>query len=87
MTASSNPECTALLTAISAYLDGELDQVACASVEQHAAACPRCAAVIDGLRRTIGLCREVGEASLPEAVRVRARESVRRLLDAAGSDS
>ncbi|MES1254568.1 MAG: zf-HC2 domain-containing protein [Acidobacteriota bacterium] len=82
MTESASLECTALLANISAYLDGELDRVACAAIEQHCAVCPRCAAVVEGLRHTIGLCRDVGTAPLPEPVRARARESVRRLLDA-----
>jgi len=82
MSASSSTDCTALATSISAYLDGELQGVECNAIERHCAACPRCAAVVEGLRHTIGLCRGVGIASLPESVRERARENVRRLLDA-----
>ena len=82
MTEPLNPDCTALLASISAYLDGELEVVECAVIERHCAGCPRCAALVDGLRHTIGLCRDVGTAPLPESVRERARASVRRLLDA-----
>jgi len=82
MTESSSPDCTALMASISAYLDGELEGVECAAIERHCAACPRCAALVEGLRHTIGLCRDVGTAPLPEPVRARARERVRRLLDA-----
>jgi anti-sigma factor RsiW len=73
--------CTAILMNISAYLDGELDTSACAAIEAHSATCPHCAPVVEGLRRTVGLCREAGSAPLPEDVRQRARESVRRLLE------
>ena len=81
MTEPLNPDCTALLAGISAYLDGELEAVQCTAIERHCVGCPRCAALVEGLRHTIGLCREVGTAPLPESVRERARTSVRRLLD------
>ena len=77
-----NPSsCTAILANISAYLDGELDTTACDAIEKHCQRCPSCAAVVKGLRETVGLCREAGSAALPDAVRQRARDSVRRLLD------
>jgi anti-sigma factor RsiW len=85
MNASSAGECQATLANISAYLDGELGTSACEAIERHCRACPRCAALVDGLRATVGLCRQAGSASLPDAVRQRARERVRRLLD--GVDS
>ena len=73
-------ECAAILSNISAFLDGELDATACAAIEAHCARCARCAPVVAGLRKTIGLCREAAEAPLPEAVRARARQAVSRLL-------
>ena len=81
MKAATNPECRALLASISAYLDGDLAATECAAIERHCRGCPACAAVIDGLRRTIGLCRDAAAAPLPEAVRQRARASIERLLD------
>lgn len=80
MTAVAN-DCDAILTNISSYLDGDLDATACAAIEAHCATCPRCAPIVEGLRRTIGLCREAAAAPLPDDVRQRARDSVRRLLD------
>jgi anti-sigma factor RsiW len=74
-------DCAAVLKRISAYLDGELERAECAAIEAHCATCPRCAPVIDGLRRTVGLCREARGVPLPDAVRQRARASIRRLLD------
>ena len=81
MTPVAGDACRRLLAHISAYLDGELDAVECAAIEQHRAGCAHCRGVIDGLRRTIALCRETGSAPLPAAVRERARESIRNLLD------
>ena len=79
-------DCTAILTNISAYLDGELDATACAAIEAHCADCPHCAPLVDGLRRTVGLCRDAASTPLPDDVRARARESVRRLLDERARD-
>ena len=73
--------CKDILGNISAYLDGELDRTACDAIERHCQGCASCASVVKGLRETVGLCREAGALPLPDAVRQRARESVRRLLD------
>ena len=72
--------CPETLARISAYLDGELDAGACRDVERHCVRCPACAAFLEGLRQTVGLCREAGAAPLPERVRQRARDRVRTLL-------
>ena len=72
--------CGAMLAGISAYLDGDLDATACQAIEQHCGDCPRCAALVEGLRETIGLCREAGRTPLPEPVRQRAKASIERLL-------
>ena len=81
MTAPMSSACAALLTRLSAYLDGDIQAGECSQIEAHCASCPQCAAVMDGLRRTVGACRDLGSRSLPEDVRRRARESVRRLLE------
>ena len=87
MKEASRPECTAMLSGISAYLDGELAATECAAIEEHCTGCPSCASLVDGLRKTVGLCRGVAETQLPESVRERARLSVRRLLDEAARPS
>jgi anti-sigma factor RsiW len=75
-----NRECQDILAGISAYLDGDLESAACAAIEQHRQTCTRCAALVTGLTETVGLCRQAGTTPLPEDVRQRARDSVRRLL-------
>jgi anti-sigma factor RsiW len=80
MTKPLTPECRDILGGISAYLDGDLEATACEAIEQHCQTCARCAALVAGLRETVGLCRQAGTTPLPESVRQRARESVRRLL-------
>jgi anti-sigma factor RsiW len=69
------------LASVSAYLDGDLDATTCESIAVHCHQCAACRRVIAGLRETVGLCRQAGAVPVPEAVRHRARESVRRLLD------
>jgi anti-sigma factor RsiW len=72
--------CRRILSDVEAYLDGDLDESACRRLEAHAAGCVSCAADVERLRRTIGICRDAGRAPLPDAVRERARAAVRRLL-------
>ena len=86
MSPADTTACREMLARISAYLDGDLNAAQCHSIEQHCRECASCATVVEGLRRTIGLCREAGSAPLPESVRNRARASVRRLLDAKDLD-
>lgn len=78
---TSGSTCRALLAGISAYLDGELGAAECETIERHCRACPDCARVVEGFRQTVGLCREAGAEPLPEPVRRRAQESIRRLLE------
>jgi anti-sigma factor RsiW len=80
MSAPTNA-CQEVLTNISRYLDGELDTTACDAIERHCQECAGCAGLVHDLRETAGLCRQAAAAPLPDAVRQRARESVRRLLD------
>ena len=80
MSQGVSAECTAMLTEISAYLDGDLDATECQAIERHCRDCARCAELVDGLRATIGLCREAGSTPLPESVRQRASASIERLL-------
>lgn len=73
--------CHEILANISGYLDGELDVTACGAIEAHCRGCASCAALVNGLRETVGLCRQAASTPLPDAVRQRARDSVRRLLN------
>lgn len=73
--------CKAVLVNISSYLDGEVDATTCDEIERHCETCPSCSDLVKGLGETVGLCRRAGSVPLPESVRQRARDSVRRLLD------
>ena len=81
MTTPQSPVCLEALENLQAYVDGELDAVACDALEQHSRECPSCAALIDGLRITVGLCRQAARVELPDDVRERAKAAVQTLLD------
>lgn len=72
--------CREILAQIAAYLDGDLAATECLAIETHCQACEPCAALVSGLRQTVGLCRDAAQAPLPDEVRRRALESVRRIL-------
>jgi anti-sigma factor RsiW len=80
MTRKIEVTCKSLLSQISSYLDGDLPELTCAAIEQHAASCAQCGRVIADFRATTGLCRSVANAPLPEDVRARARDRVRDLI-------
>ena len=80
MTQANEMACDQLLSQMSAYLDGELPGLTCAAIEQHAASCAACGAVIAEFRTATELCRSAANAPLPEEVRERAKARVRELL-------
>jgi anti-sigma factor RsiW len=73
--------CAAVIAQIVAYLSGELPEAECAAIDAHAEACRSCASLVAGLRETLGLCRQAAGMPLPDHIRARALERVRKLLD------
>ena len=80
-------DCAAVREQIERYVDRDLEAVECDAIERHCADCAPCAALVRRVRETIGLCRDVGHAPLPEPVRARAREQVKRLLGGSNPSS
>lgn len=80
MTDTVSPECAKVLGGISAYLDGELETTECDAIEAHCQTCASCAAVVKGLRETIGLCRGAAVVPIPDSVRQKAQASISELL-------
>ena len=60
------PECVALFSRLSDYLDGELDPAACAGVEDHMADCGRCREFLESLRRAVAHVASLHAPELPE---------------------
>jgi anti-sigma factor RsiW len=76
--------CQDLVAQINDYLDGDLSPERVAALERHLADCPCCTGFAASLRRAVDACRASGQATLPAAVRRRARSRIAELI---GSDS
>ena len=60
------PECVALFAKLSEFVDGELEQGACADVEGHLADCERCQEFLESLRRAVAHVASMEAPELPE---------------------
>jgi anti-sigma factor (TIGR02949 family) len=67
----SHETCRNLLSQLSDYIDGELEEALCAEIEQHMADCPDCQAVVNTLEKTIELYRTTGRVEVPHDVQSR----------------
>jgi anti-sigma factor RsiW len=74
-----HPSCRELLDDLNAYLDGELEAKLCAEIEAHLAECDNCRVVVDTLRGTILLYRQLGQA--PADLPADAEQRLYRRLD------
>jgi anti-sigma factor RsiW len=69
--------CRHLLDDLSDYLDGEAAAEVCAEIERHLAGCADCRVVVDTLRKTVAVYRELPQPELP----VEARRRLYTFLD------
>jgi anti-sigma factor (TIGR02949 family) len=65
------PTCRELLSQLSEYIDGELEEALCARLEAHLAVCPDCQLMVDTVRKTIVLYRSQASTELPSDVKSR----------------
>ncbi len=65
------PQCRDMLGALSAYIDGEIDDELCAEIDRHLAECGNCRIMVDTLRKTVILYREHGHEEVPAGARDR----------------
>ena len=70
--------CKKVLLEISNYLDGTLDEDLKRNIETHIRMCRHCKVVFDTTRRTIELYCDGKRFPLPDDVRTRLHESLRR---------
>lgn len=71
--------CRDLLGGLSDYLDGEASGELCAEIERHLAGCEKCRVVVDTLRKTVTLYRQLPPPAMP----AQARERLYKRLDLA----
>ena len=69
-------DCRHLLGDLSDYLDGQASTELCAEIERHLEDCANCRVVIDTLRQTIRLYRDLPGPALPPAARARLYHSL-----------
>ncbi len=80
-----NPEqCRQLLGSLAAYLDGEASEALCVEIEHHLEDCENCRVVVNTLRKTVELVRDLPQPDLPEGARERLYKSL-DLADHLGS--
>lgn len=65
-------ECHKLLGSLSGYIDGEVSEALCSEIERHMENCENCRIVVDTLKRTVYLYKQmVPLPGMPEGVRER----------------
>lgn len=78
--APPSADCPEIVTIFSRYLEGEIGQAECASMERHVASCDRCRAACDSLKHTLALCRATPKGGdVPEDVQALVRSALRQL--------
>ena len=76
----SQNNCPHLLGALSDYLDQDVSAEVCAEIERHLRDCEDCRVVVDTLRKTVVLYRDLPPPLLPDE----ARRRLYKTLDLAG---
>lgn len=67
--------CPDVVERYSAFLEGEIGSVECASLQAHVEGCPSCNAACASLKKTVNLCKESG-ARVPADVQDRVRRAL-----------
>lgn len=62
--------------------EDDLDQAACARLEQHLERCPRCGPACEELKRSVSLCRALPGGGVPVEVRTAVRNALRAAVHA-----
>jgi|RhiMethySRZTD1v2_1073278.scaffolds.fasta_scaffold534900_2 RNA polymerase sigma-70 factor, ECF subfamily len=68
--------CRELAHDLSDLVSEEVDQAACARIEEHLATCSQCATACDALNRTVSLCRSIPGDDVPPTVRAAVRNAL-----------
>jgi len=72
-------ECREVQASLSAYIDDELSWDEREAVDSHLANCPACPEELESLRRTVELCRRLGDVEVPVQLRAAIKAKVRQL--------
>lgn len=67
-----NKNCRYLLSSLSGYVDGDIDEALCQEIEKHMADCEDCKIVINTLQKTVDLYHLTADRpEIPSDVRTR----------------
>lgn len=69
--AHDHTTCHDLLGSLSDYIDGALENALCVEIETHMADCENCQVVVDTLRKTVLLYRELPTEPMPASAEER----------------
>ncbi len=72
--------CPDVVDLLSRHLEGDIGPDACAEMEKHVTACPRCQADCDSLKQTLRLCGSTPSPDVPDALKDTIRQGIRALL-------
>lgn len=70
-------DCREILEGLSEYIDEELAEKTCREIESHLKDCYNCRVVVNTLRRTVTMYREVPAPEMPGDVRTRLHRVIR----------
>jgi RNA polymerase sigma-70 factor (ECF subfamily) len=73
-------QCYELFDKLSKYMDNELDQADCKTIEAHLQQCPPCQACLATLKQTVALCREMKSSDMPEEASRRLRATIEQMM-------
>jgi anti-sigma factor RsiW len=71
--------CLGLFEKLSEYLDNELDEVTCQEIENHIKECVPCFVCLQTLKRTVDLCKQAGNRTVPKDFSKKLREVIQNL--------
>jgi anti-sigma factor RsiW len=75
-------ECRKHIQDIADYIDGELDAKLCRELEAHLKDCSNCRLMVDTLKKTVILCKDGKKEELPESIRSKLTDAVRKRWEA-----
>jgi len=71
-----HPACPDLAEELVAYVTQDIDQAACARIEEHLVRCQNCTGACESLKRTVSFCKQIPGDQVPAPVRAAIRAAV-----------
>jgi anti-sigma factor RsiW len=71
--------CLEMFEKLSEYFDGELDHATCAEIQKHAEHCVACFSCLETLKRTVALCKNVGDKPIPQNLSAKLKEIIENM--------